>query len=454
MHMPGHKRNEALLPERNPYAMDITEIDGFDNLHEAEEIIKESMELAAKLYQSEQTYYLINGSTVGLLAGIMGSCQKGDQVLVARNCHKAVYNALYLQELQPVYLYPEFNATYGFYGQISPESVREALTKKKDIRLVILTSPTYEGIVSDIRGIATVCHEAGIPLLVDEAHGAHLGFHPFFPRSAVQNGADIVIQSTHKTMPAFTQTALLHVNGSLAKKDAIAQYLQMLQSSSPSYLLLGSIDRCMALLEEKKEVLFTEYVKRLQRFYEQMKKLKHLRVYVQQKEPGMEWDPSKIVISVTGTDITSTWLYEELLVEYKVQLELVSKEYVLAMTSICDTTAGFERLANALLEIDANIAKGNSLRESENVYDIPRLEQVYRVYDALQKEAERKKFDEAAGKICAEYIYLYPPGIPIVVPGERLHEELIQALHTYQELGLKLKGISDPSGNTVKIIKE
>lgn len=454
MHMPGHKRNTDMLPMSNPYAMDITEIDGFDNLHEPEDIILDSMKRASSLYRSEQTYYLVNGSTVGLLAGILGCTKKGDKVLVARNCHKAVYNALYLQELSPVYVYPEFNQKFGFYEQVEIETIRKALQAHPDIQLVILTSPTYEGVLSDIRGIADCVHEKGIPLLIDEAHGAHLGFDSYFPENAIACGADVVIHSVHKTMPSFTQTALLHVNGTIAKGERIRHYLQMLQSSSPSYLLMASIDRCVTMLEEQKEALFTVYREHLQKFLEDMKELQYLNLFTEPSKAGIQRDPSKIVISVQNTDVTAVWLYEELLNVYQIQLEMVSKDYVIAMTSPCDTAEGFERLKEALLEIDATLSNPKELRQSENVYDIPELELVMRSAEAMEQEMERCSLADAAGRIGGEYIYLYPPGIPLVVPGERISEALIHGLETYKELGLKLKGLSDQTGRTVNVIKE
>ena len=216
-HMPGHKRKP--LPFPNPYSIDITEIDGFDNLHHAEGILKEAQERAADLYGSKECFYLVNGSTCGLLAAICAATKKRDKVLVARNCHKAVYHALYLNELQAEYIYPVITKS-GIQGQIEPEQVKKALLLNPDIAAVILTSPTYEGVVSDINAIAGIAHERGIPLIVDEAHGAHLGFGAGFPENAVRQGADAVIMSLHKTLPSFTQTALLHLcSSTLMKTD-------------------------------------------------------------------------------------------------------------------------------------------------------------------------------------------------------------------------------------------
>lgn len=453
MHMPGHKRNTNLFSMPNPYAMDITEIDGFDNLHEAEDIIKESVERARALYRADHTYYLVNGSTVGLLAGIMACTNKRDTVLVARNCHKAVYNAMYLHELKPVYLYPVFNSEFGCYEQVEASLVKKKLEENSEIKLVILTSPTYEGVVSDIQAIAEICHERGIPLLVDEAHGAHFGFHKYFPESAVALGADVVIQSIHKTMPAFTQTALLHSRDGMVSEERIKEYLAILQSSSPSYLLMAGIDQCITFTMEHKEQLFSEYAENLAAFYEQMEQLKHLKLYIQPSTKGIQRDPSKLVIGVGNTSITAEELHERLLHEFKIQLEMISKEYGIAMTSFCDTKEGYERLAEALLAIDQSIETIGGEAES-TPYDIPRLPIKKYAYEVMHAEYEVVAIAEAAGRISAEYLYFYPPGIPIVVPGEEVNTELLQGITEFRKAGISVRGLKDSSLKTIRVVKE
>ena len=258
-HMPGHKRRE--IPDGipggfpDPYGIDITEIDGFDNLHHAEGILKDAMDEAAAIYGADRSWYLVNGSTCGILSAVFATTENGGRILTARNCHKAVYHAICLNRLEAEYLYPEEITEFGINGGIRAEDVRKALEKDAmrcagnsgdvrgkitKIQAVLITSPTYEGVVSDIRAIADAAHEYGIPLIVDEAHGAHLEYavqcHSF-PKSALEYGADIVIQSLHKTLPCFTQTAILHVKGKLVDQDRVSRYLSMFQTSSPSYLL-------------------------------------------------------------------------------------------------------------------------------------------------------------------------------------------------------------------------
>ena len=295
-HMPGHKRRA--LPFPNPYTIDITEIDGFDNLHHAGGLIREAEERAAKLYGADRSYYLVNGSTCGLLAAICAAARRGDKVLAARNCHKAVYHAVSMQGLSVEFLYPAI--TRGdLQGQITAAQVEEALTKHPDIAVVILTSPTYEGIVSDVAAIAACCHAHGAALIVDEAHGAHFGFGAGFPENAVRLGADAVIMSLHKTLPSFTQTALLHCNGGRIDTERVARYLGVYETSSPSYLFMAGMDACIDLIREQGAELFAQYRRRLDAFYRDTADLTQLHVMRREdlcKEEAYDWDDSKLMI--------------------------------------------------------------------------------------------------------------------------------------------------------------
>lgn len=457
MHMPGHKRNLELMDMVNPYSIDITEIDGFDNLHDAEEILFDNMEEAAQLYHAEHTHYLVNGSTSGLLVSIAACTKKGDTVLVARNCHKAVYHAIFLNELVPIYLYPEVDDDYGIHKGITPEQVKKELEENPDIKMVLLTSPTYEGIVSDIREIASVVHSYNIPLIVDEAHGAHLGFSKDFPENSVTCGADLVIHSVHKTLPAFTQTALLHSNGSLVDYDRIKMYLQIYQTSSPSYVLMSGISNCIRIIKEQGRQLFEEYYQNLREFYQACNKLKHLEVYqpikLQEEKRPFAFDPSKILIFTHHSSINGIELYEMLLNRYRIQCEMVSKNYVLAMTSLADTKEGFNRLLAALLDIDRNISRENK-QEQTTLFYVTDLRLALTPYEAYNLRKESIIIDESIGNIAAEYIYLYPPGIPLVVPGEEITKEIISRIKEYKKAGLHIKGMKDHDNETILVVGE
>ena len=340
--------------------------------------------------------------------------------------------------------------------EVSVDDVREALDKYPSIRAVVIVSPTYDGVVSDVEAIAEAVHEKGIPLIVDEAHGAHFGFHPYFPQNANTRGADIVIHSLHKTLPALTQTALLHINGSLASRKGVRDYLRMLQSSSPSYVLMSSIDSCIDMLENRRKELFDPYVKMLEKMRGRLRQLKRLELVETES-----FDRSKIVISVRHADMSSKRLYRILLDEYHLQMEMVAGTYILAMTSIGDTEDGMERLARALEEIDAQaderMRSGNCLEETPALIgaSLPRLEVVYNssvmenmldeaaISAALGSEVRRLPWKESVGHISTEYAYLYPPGSPLIVPGERVSQEAADMLQWYRNLRFAIEGLKE-----------
>lgn len=453
-HMPGHKRRA--LPFPNPYTIDITEIDGFDNLHHAGGLIREAEERAAKLYGADRSYYLVNGSTCGLLAAICAAARRGDKVLAARNCHKAVYHAVSMQGLSVEFLYPAI--TRGdLQGQITAAQVEEALTKHPDIAVVILTSPTYEGIVSDVAAIAACCHAHGAALIVDEAHGAHFGFGAGFPENAVRLGADAVIMSLHKTLPSFTQTALLHCNGGRIDTERVARYLGVYETSSPSYLFMAGMDACIDLIREQGAELFAQYRRRLDAFYRDTADLTQLHVMRREdlcKEEAYDWDDSKLMI-YAGT-MGGEALHQELLGHYHLQMEMVSADYVLGMTSLMDTDEGMRRLVTALHEIDEKNRKpdlGGEVPEAgftARMYrENPRRMQIYQALDLPYREVP---FDEAVGKMAADYVYLYPPGIPLIVPGEVITEEFIRHIRECRERKLNVEGQGNPAPGRIKIV--
>jgi arginine/lysine/ornithine decarboxylase len=492
-HMPGHKRQP--IDSVDPYRIDITEIDGFDNLHNPTGLLKEAQERAAALYGAKQSYYLVNGSTCGLLAAICAAVGRRQKVLVARNCHKAVYHALSLWELSADYLYPKV-AGNGIAGQIAPEDVKRALAQgdphadfaaetaveptggccseagmKTSYAAVIITSPTYDGVVSDIAAIAEIVHAYDIPLIVDEAHGAHFGLSPHFPASAVSLGADLVIQSMHKTLPSYTQTALLHLCSSRVAAAAVEKYLDIFETSSPSYILMAGMEKCIRLLAEKKESLFDAYWEKLSRFYQQTKFLQHLRVGKPSDfsaEEAYAFDPSKLLIFTGDSGMTGKELYDRLLGEYHLQMEMVSRDYVLAMTSVMDTQEGFDRLAAALAEMDGKVDERNgsaalhadagqqderncrqtcgakpelNMGIADMIY-VPQ-QQVCRISEAESAENEAVSLSEAAGRTSGVYVYLYPPGIPILAPGERITGKNIVDLFSCREMGLEVIGLAD-----------
>lgn len=491
-HMPGHKRRE--IPDGipggfpDPYGIDITEIDGFDNLHHAEGILKDAMDEAAAIYGADRSWYLVNGSTCGILSAVFATTENGGKILTARNCHKAVYHAICLNRLEAEYLYPEEITEFGINGGIRAEDVRKALEKDAmrcagnsgnvrgkitKIQVVLITSPTYEGVVSDIRAIADAAHEYGIPLIVDEAHGAHLEYADqchSFPKSALEYGADIVIQSLHKTLPCFTQTAILHVKGKLVDQDRVSRYLSMFQTSSPSYLFMAGMERCIRYMDGDGRNEMVRYEERLEHFMKRMEGLQVLEVLDREicgkYRTVAGWDPSKIVVStMRAEDFHGEELAETLRRKYHLEMEMTAPEYVIAMTSLMDTEEGFERLGTALLEIDGALRhcveseqqkeKGESKEkercetpeatESKVLHPIRRM----LICEAMDADTERTAFQDTVGKVSAEFVYLYPPGIPIIAPGEVFTDAIVEKIMAYKAAGLLVQGPADPDADVI-----
>lgn len=442
-HMPGHKRNSGLIRAELPYHLDITEIEGFDDLHHAKGVLKEAQQRAAVLYGAEETHYLINGSTVGLLSAILGCTKRGDSVLMARNCHKSVYNAVIMNELRPIYVYPPVCEQMQLNGSIKAEQIEYLLTENPDVSAVIITSPTYDGVVSNVDEIAQAVHKRKIPLILDEAHGAHFGFHSYFPQNGNSQGADIVIHSLHKTLPSLTQTALIHINGNIVDREKIRWYLHTLQSSSPSYVLMSAMDECIKLIEQNKESLFACYTEMLESV---RKRLRYLRnIWLLETEL---YDKSKIVLSVIESKLigekykfTGKRLYNILLQKYLLQLEMSTDSYVIAMTSPADTKIGMERLVSAIEEIDGELAKNKVYESINSVHGFCANEQIYLPSESHSSVARMSvPLSECAGKIALEYAYIYPPGIPLIVPGEKISKQTAQRLSEYVSAGFEIQG--------------
>ena len=417
--------------------MDITEIDGFDNLHEPEGILAESMEMARGMYGTKRTWFLINGSTVGILAALFAALPRGGRLLMARNSHRSVYHGVMLQDLETVYLYPDTDPETGIALGITARQVEEALEADPEIRAVMITSPTYECIVSDCAGIAGAVHKRGLPLLVDEAHGAHFPFHPRFPESALAAGADVVIQSVHKTLPALTQTALLHLQGNLIRSERLNRYLTILQSSSPSYLLMAGIDTCLGLIRDRGSALWEKMFSELDKFYKNAGNYRHIRVFQREE---IQKDPGKLILLPPKTAMTGRHLYEVLRCRYHLQMEMAAESYTLGIVTCREKPEGFTRLHEALEELDSELQPAKETQK-EKPTDLPPPVQTEKIAAAMEKEVYYADLDTAAGRECGCFVNLYPPGIPLVVPGEIISRELSEQLADYYSKGVRLQGL-------------
>ena len=449
MHMPGHKRNAEFYME-NPYKIDVTEVEDTDNLHHPEGVIQDLIQQMQTLYHTKNTYPLVGGSTCGILAAISACCRRGDRILMARNCHRSVYHAVYLLELEPVYLYPEMEESTGIALGISEKEVERVLQESEDFSCVLITSPTYEGVVSEVRVIADIVHKKEIPLIVDAAHGAHLHWSQGNHIAATACGADLVIESLHKTLPCFTQTGVLHRCTERVSPELLERYLAIYETSSPSYILMAGIAQCMDWLENKGREAFSEYEKQRRLFGEQAKNWKVLSLW---ELPQQE--SSKLVILTGNSGKTGQQLAEQLRKEYRIETEMSTPTYVLAMTSVADTKEGWKRLAKALSEIDERWNE-----EKQTAISMPKQVPVSRAkiemgsYEAMNHSFEEISLESAIGRISAEYAFIYPPGIPFLVPGERIEEHTLLQIKTAQECNLELLGLADSTVKKIRVCTE
>lgn len=450
LHMPGHKRRVPPAPGLGCYAWDLTEIDGADDLHDADGILADAMARTAALYGARRCWYLVGGSTVGLLAGIRALAPFGSTVIAARNCHKAVYHAIELGQLTARWLTPPVDPQFGIYGSVRPADVAAVLDAAPDARCVILTSPTYEGVLSDIRTIAEICHARGVPLLVDEAHGAH--YLPFAARygwhgGAVAAGADLVVQSAHKTLPSLTQTAFLQLNGDLADPAEVERQLDVFETSSPSYPLMVSLDGCTRWLADEGEAAFAAWRARLDAFDAAVRDLKNTKILccgadaLTAHPDFFAHDSGKILLQIGAAG--AAYLRAD-----GFEPEMVCGPNVLAMTSPCDDADALERLADVLHAWDKTAAPPAAPR---HILPAPGAARCT-IAEALLRPARAVRMRDAVGETAAEYLWAYPPGVPLVAPGEEVTAELVTACRALEQAGTALKHTGGSGAEEIAVL--
>lgn len=478
-HMPGHKR--VLMPSAAlPYALDLTEVKGTDDLHDARGILQSAMKRAAEVFHADRTWFLVNGATCGNLAAVYAAVPFGGTIIAARNCHKSVWHAFELLHLKVHWIMPQPDDAFDICGSVRPSDVEEALKECPQASAVLLTSPTYEGVISDIEGIAAAAHRMGIPVIVDEAHGAHLGLFDAdgFPDSAILCGADLVVQSPHKLLPSLTQTALLHLRGSLVDPLRIEHGLDIFESSSPSYPLMVSLDACTGWLLAEGQKAFERWSGNLDRLDERLMELRTLRVLGHGKDAAADhpaiWrhDRSKVLVRApyggSGKDLA------DYLREHRhLETEMSAGRNMLALTTSADTEEAFAALADALLDLDTYLIRhmkssGNSAaacgnpEEKDSGTDGRKHLMVSRIRpetertigEAMDAPGETVPAAESAGRICAEYLYSYPPGIPIIAPGERITEQLLQILDILQKTGTVITHTRSRESGRIAVLRE
>ncbi|TBL68997.1 aminotransferase class I/II-fold pyridoxal phosphate-dependent enzyme [Paenibacillus thalictri] len=467
-HVPGHKSGQGLDERAEDHyasvmAIDLTEITGLDDLHQPEEAIDEAQKLAAQCFGAEMTFFLVNGSTVGNLAMLMSLCGKGDLVLVQRNVHKSVIHALMLAEARAVFITPQMDELTGLATGVSAGDAERALRAYPEAKGLLITNPNYYGMGVRVSELAELAHQYGKPLLVDEAHGAHYGFHPGVPPSALSEGADVVVQSTHKMLTSMTMSAMLHVQGPRIDRTGLRRYLSMLQSSSPSYPLMASLDLARRQMATQGEQIIDQALQHIRWFTGQMSKLPSFRAIGE----GMfsaavhTKDPFKVAIEdLTGT--LNGYKLQERLEARDCFCEMADPRHVLLVFGLGSHKRDAEKLFQVFCEINAELRldKKELMPKTTNIYKLTPQMSISAPVSFSHSAARRSgptvrvPIDEAVQRFAAELIIPYPPGIPILYPGEQITPETAEYLGSLTRAGAKFHGNAPDERCTIAVFAQ
>lgn len=440
-HVPGHKYGHVFQPEENRYfkeilKMDATELPGLDDLHSPDGAIFEAEALLANLFQVKKSFFLVNGSTVGNLAMIMATCAEDDVVLVQRNCHKSVLNAIRLAKVRPVFLEPEYNQEWKVASGVSLETAVEAITLFPEAKAIILTYPNYYGMVYDLQSVIIQAHLHHIPVLVDEAHGPHFIIGEPCPPSAIEYGADMVVQSAHKTLPAMTMGSFLHFNSNLLELDRLKDYLHMFQSSSPSYPIMASLDIARNYLAtyERKDFLFL--LNEIIQFKRKLATIPSIKVLEYENNQG---DPLKVTIQ--SNSVLSGFEIQKMLESQGIYTELADPYNVLFILPLLKDKQGYPFDETALKMTKAlDSLPLQKIKEEFQPAD-RKISELATPYKEMSKfEVKDVPISETLGMVCAEMVIPYPPGIPLLLMGERLTKEKLLHLKRLLEIGARFQG--------------
>lgn len=457
-HMPGHKRKPLTRTLERVADLDITEIDGFDNLNHPENLLLDMQKHAAKVYGADESFYLVNGSTLGILSAISSVTHLGDSILIGRNCHKAVYHAAYIRQLRLEYIYPPFDENWEVFTSVDSKQIKEKLEANPKISAVLIVSPTYEGYCSDISEIADLVHSYGKILIVDEAHGAHFGFHPAWPKSAISEGADIVIQSLHKTLPSMTQTAIMHVSGPRVDRDRLKRFLSIYQTSSPSYVFMSSIEEAISYMEKNGKTEMDNFRRLWINLIQRLQECEFIEVNTHYEE---KHDIGKLMISAHKAGLDGQSLHDILLRRFSLQMEMAQGKYVLAMFTVADKADAYDRIADALITLDKEFKNSRIRPIGPTTKELPKalegyaqIEKECDIYTAWDADFEWINLEDSTSRCAGEFVNLYPPGIPLVVPGEIFNQNLVNIIKEYCVLKLPVQGINILGGKIqVKVLK-
>ena len=464
---PGHKRSfyeNDFLSEF--YKRDIAGVQGFDKVSLEDGSLCDARNRLSRVYKADESYILTGGVSVGMMAAVFATLNRGDKVLVMRNSRRYVYNAIQLRELRAVYISGDVDEDYGYTKGLTIEVIEESIKKNDDVKAVILTSPTLDGISSEVEDIAEFLHERRIPLIVDASYGAHFGFAGFLPINAVECGADIVLHSLSESLPSPVQTGVLHINGSIIDNDKIRDFLGMFQDDEPSFPLLLGMDKCLDYISDDDNNAWQRFYDKRASLSDELKKLNHIEVF-DAFTMGRSDTPEigKMILSPKAKNMNGKQLYDRLKKEFGILPILSTPEYVLVGFSICDTDEGYEKLASALVKLDNELeAKEETTRTMSGGRDLGSLEALFGVssnessgtasaypaaekltivkpiHEAINSEKESVPINMCEGRVSGAFVGVYPSEQPILVPGQKITRDLLTLINHYRRNGYVIKG--------------
>ncbi|MFY4773692.1 aminotransferase class I/II-fold pyridoxal phosphate-dependent enzyme [Metabacillus sp. RGM 3146] len=462
-HIPGHKKGAGMDPEfrnfigENALKMDLINIGPLDDLHSPRGIIKEAQELAAEAFNADYTFFSVQGTSGAIMTMVMAVCGPGDKIIVPRNVHKSVMTAIVFSGAVPVFIHPDIDKELGISHGITTEAVQSALEQHPDAKGLLVINPTYFGISADLEQIVEIAHSFHVPVLVDEAHGVHIHFHEDLPMSAMQAGADMAATSVHKLGGSLTQSSILNVREGLVSAQRVQSILSMMTTTSTSYLLLASLDVARKRLATEGRALIDTSIKLANETRRKINEIDHLHCVGEEilgTKATFSYDPTKLTISVKELGVTGYAVEKWLRENEQIEVELSDLYNILCIITPGDTEYETGRLVQALKKISDHFKhySKESVVPTVLLPDIPVLALTPR--DAFYADTEIVPFEESAGRIIAEFIMVYPPGIPIFIPGEIITAENLDYIGENLDAGLPVQGPEDPTLRYLRVIKE
>ncbi|MFN6525954.1 aminotransferase class I/II-fold pyridoxal phosphate-dependent enzyme [Nostoc sp. ChiSLP03a] len=467
---PGHKQGKGIpqpladLFGKAVFSADLTELADLDNLFAPQGVIQEAQQLAAEAFGASQTWFLVNGSTCGIEAAILATCGTGDKIILPRNVHSSAIAGLILSGAIPIFLNPEYDPVLDIAHSITPNAVQAALQQHPDAKAVLTVYPTYYGVCGDLRAIANITHQYNVPLLVDEAHGAHFAFHSELPTPALAAGADLTVQSIHKVLGAMTQASMLHVQGNRINGDRISKALQLVQSTSPSYLLLASLDAARQQMALHGKMLMSRTLQLAKEARTKISQIPGLSVLSPPFKEGLGGSPgfvaldkTRLTVTVSGLGLTGFEADEILDEKFAVTAEFASIQHLTFIISLGNTPADIEQLVQGFTTLTKEYCRSNLTVKNQVWLNLDRtLDYALQLSprEAFFAVSEILPLTQTNKRICAEIVCPYPPGIPVLMPGEVIIKPVLDYLQQIQAMGGSIGGCADSSFRTLKVVKE